>query len=333
MSLRKLFATFSLTLLLTFCTGSFASGYALHTIQAGESLGLIAERYGVSVDLLMSFNELTSALLQPGEVVKVPYTEATGGIAEVAPAPPPGFKTHTLLPGETLSNVAQRYGLTLKALIGANPDISSLDQLPAQLELLIPPSVGLVITLHPEEDLGDVLESYGVDPVEVVKANNLQSPGDLTSGSLLFLPGASPDSALERLAKVREAENRYLWPVHGRITSYFGRRNLGLGTSAFHRAIDISAPTGTPVVAARSGTVSFVGWSDQGYGNLIKISHGGGAETWYAHNSQMNVSVGQYVNQSETIGLVGSTGLSTGPHLHFEVHENGEALDPLGFLP
>ena len=322
-----------MTLFLTFFSCTFASGYALHTVAAGESLGLIAERYNISVDLLMSFNELGSEVLQPGEVVKVPYTEATGGIAEVAPEPPPGFKTHTLLQGETLSDVAQQYGMTLNALIGANPDISSLDQLPMQLELLIPPTEGLVITLHPDEDLGEVLKSYGVDPVEVVKANNLQSPGDLTGGTLLFLPGVSPERALERLAKVREEENRYLWPVHGRITSYYGRRNLGLGTSAFHRAVDISAPTGTPIVAARSGTVSFVGWSDQGYGNLIKIRHSGGAETWYAHNSQMNVSVGQYVHQSETIGLVGSTGLSTGPHLHFEVHENGEALDPLGFLP
>ena len=329
---RNLVVTFSFTLVLAFGSSAFASGYALHTVEAGESLELIANRYGISVDLLMNFNELTSELLQPGEVVKVPYTEATGGIAEVAPEPPPGFKTHTLLQGETLSDLAQRYGVTLNALIGANPDISSLDRLPAQLELLIPPSEGLVITLHPDEDLGEVLKSYTVDPVEVVKANDLRSPSELTPGTLLFLPGVSPDSAVKRLAKVRAEENRYLWPVHGRITSYYGRRNLGLGTSAFHRAVDISAPTGTPVVAARSGTVSFAGWSDQGYGNLIKLQHSGGAETWYAHNSQINVSAGQYVHQSETIGLVGSTGLSTGPHLHFEVHENGEALDPLGFL-
>ena len=330
MVVRKTFVA----LVLAFCSSSsLASGYALHTVEAGESLELIASRYGISVDSLMTFNDLTSELLHPGEVVKVPYTEATGGIAEVAPAPPPGFKTHTLVRGETLSDLAQRYGVTLNALIGANPDISSLDRLPAQLELLIPPTEGLVITLQPDEDLGEVLKSYAVDPVAVVKANNLQSPGDLTPGTLLFLPGVSPTRAVERLAKVREAENRYLWPVHGRITSYYGRRNLGLGTSAFHRAVDISAPTGTPVVAARSGTVTYAGWSDQGYGNLIKIWHSGGAETWYAHNSQVNVSVGQYVHQSETIGLVGSTGLSTGPHLHFEVHENGAALDPLGFLP
>ena len=330
MFVRKIFFALLLTL---FLPHTFASGYALHTVEAGESLELIAGRYGISVDLLMNFNELTSELLQPGEVVKVPFTEATGGIAEVAPEPPPGFKTHTLVRGETLSDLAQRYDVTLNALIGANPDISSLDRLPAQLELLIPPAEGLVITLRPDEDLSEVLKSYDVDPVAVVKANNLRSPGELTPGTLLFLPGVPPTQAVERLAKVREEENRYLWPVHGRITSHYGRRNLGLGTSAFHRAIDISAPAGTPVVAARSGTVSFVGWSDQGYGNLIKIRHSGGAETWYAHNSQVNVSAGQYVHQGETIGLVGSTGLSTGPHLHFEVHENGTALDPLGFLP
>lgn len=320
-------------LAVTAFTSAFADGYALRVVQLGDSLGAIAQLYNLSVDTLLSYNGLTSELLQPGDVLKIPYPEATGGIAEVAPKPPLGFTTHTLREGESLSALASTYGLPLEALIGANPDLSSLDRLPAGIELLIPPSEGLVITLQEGESLLDTLQAYGVNPLSVVRANKLTSPGDLQAGTLLFLPGVKPTAALERLARVREEENTYLWPLQGRITSYFGRRNLGMGTASFHRAIDIAAPSGTPITAARSGVVVYAGWSEQGYGNLVKLQHPGGAETWYAHFSKIQVALGQTVAQGDTLGLVGSTGLSTGPHLHFEVHEAGQAVDPLSFLP
>jgi murein DD-endopeptidase MepM/ murein hydrolase activator NlpD len=105
-----------------------------------------------------------------------------------------------------------------------------------------------------------------------------------------------------------------------------------MGTAAFHRGLDIAAPTGSTIVAARSGTVTFAGWSDRGYGNLVKVRHAGGAETWYAHASRILVRVGQSVSQGDPIALVGSTGLSTGPHLHLELHVGGIAIDPLGEL-
>ena len=311
----------------------WAGGYAIRVVQLGDSLGAIAQLYHLPVDALLSYNNLTSELLQPGDVLKIPYGEATGGVAEVAPKPPPGFTTHTLREGESLSILASRYDLTLEALIGANPDLSSLDRLPAGIELLVPPSAGLVVTLQAGESVTELLAAYGVSPLSVVKANKLTSPGDLTPGTLLFLPGVQPEAALARLAQVREEENTYLWPLHGRITSYFGRRNLGMGTASFHRAIDIAAPFGTPITAARSGVVVYAGWSSQGYGNLVKLHHASGAETWYAHFSTIGVVVGQTVSQGDTLGLVGSTGLSTGPHLHFEVHDRGQAVDPLSYLP
>lgn len=312
---------------------ALADGYAVRVVQAGDSLGAIAQLYHLPVDTLLSYNNLKSELLQPGDVLKIPYAEATGGVAEVAPKPPPGFVTHTLKEGESLSALAARYGLSLEALVGANPDLSSLDRLPAGIELLVPPSEGLVVALQAGESLTEIIAAYGVNPLTVVKANKLESPSDLTPGVLIFLPSVRPDAAIERLTQVREEENRYLWPLHGRITSYFGRRNLGMGTASFHRAIDIAAPSGAPVMAARSGVVVYAGWSSQGYGNLVKLRHADGAETWYAHFSQIGVSVKQSVSQGETLGLVGSTGLSTGPHLHFEVYESGQAVDPLSYLP
>jgi murein DD-endopeptidase MepM/ murein hydrolase activator NlpD len=119
---------------------------------------------------------------------------------------------------------------------------------------------------------------------------------------------------------------RLSWPVSGPLNSTFGPR---WGT--FHRGIDIGAGSGTPIGAAADGTVYYSGVMD-GYGNVILIDHGNGLTTLYAHQSQLIAGVGQHVSRGQTIGLVGSTGHSTGPHLHFEVRVNGVAYDPLGYL-
>ena len=322
-----------LAILLALATGALAGGYGITTVRSGESLGEIAHRYRIGTEALRAANGLgASNLIRPGDVLRVPLGEATGGIVEAAPDPPPGFRRHVLATGETISGIVARYGISIAALVGANPDLSSLDRLPTGVELLIPPGEGLVVTLVDVSELADLIEHHGADAATVARANAIRSPFDLRAGMLLFLPGVPPSTSLERLARVREEENRYIWPVHGRLTSYFGRRNLGMGTSNFHRGIDVAAPTGTPIIAARAGTVTFSGWSTRGYGNLVRIRHAGGAETWYAHASRLLVSVGQYVNQGERIALIGSTGLSTGPHLHFELHVGGTAIDPLGEL-
>ena len=309
-----------------------AQGYAIVVVQPGDALGSIAQRYGIGVEALSEANGLGGNLIRPGDVLHVPLQESRGGLAEPAPAPPAGFRRHTLAAGETLSSVTTLYGISIAALVGANPDLSSLDRLPVGVELLIPPGEGLLVTLEYGVDLMDLLAAYDADPIAVARANQIRSPLDLRPGMLLFLPGVEPTAALERLAAVRELENTYIWPLHGRLTSYFGRRNLGLGTSTFHRGLDIAAPTGSTIVAARSGTVTYAGWSSQGYGNLVKIRHAAGAETWYAHASRILVRVGQSVSQGDPIALVGSTGISTGPHLHLELHVRGVAIDPLAEL-
>jgi len=117
-----------------------------------------------------------------------------------------------------------------------------------------------------------------------------------------------------------------IWPVSGTLTSTFGPR-----WGSMHEGIDIAAPAGTSIVAAASGTVILAGWLG-GYGNLVVIDHGGGLSTAYAHQSSIAVGVGQAVSQGQVIGYVGSTGHSTGNHLHFEVRVNGAAVDPLGYL-
>ncbi|MFO7929022.1 MAG: peptidoglycan DD-metalloendopeptidase family protein [Candidatus Humimicrobiaceae bacterium] len=125
---------------------------------------------------------------------------------------------------------------------------------------------------------------------------------------------------------------KFMWPVAGRITSGFGYRIHPIfGTNRFHSGLDIAAPYGTLVKAADGGEVVQAGYFG-GYGYSIMIYHGGGFATWYAHLSNFNVSAGQFVEKGQVIGFVGSTGWSTGPHLHFEVRVNGNAQNPMGHL-
>ncbi|GAB4162093.1 MAG: M23 family metallopeptidase [Cyanobacteria bacterium J069] len=121
-------------------------------------------------------------------------------------------------------------------------------------------------------------------------------------------------------------------PADGRLTSGFGYRvHPILGYRRFHAGVDFGAPTGTPIRSANNGVVIYSGWYG-GYGRAVIVDHGGGITTLYAHTSRVYVSEGQTVNRGEAIAAVGSTGFSTGPHLHFEVRKNGEPVDPLNFL-
>jgi murein DD-endopeptidase MepM/ murein hydrolase activator NlpD len=150
-------------------------------------------------------------------------------------------------------------------------------------------------------------EAGAVRQADVAVANVVSSPSSSATSS-------PPSSA------------GLIWPVPGPITSPYGMR-----WGSLHPGIDIGAGTGTPIRAAASGRVTVAGYSG-GYGNLTVIDHGNGIVTAYAHQSSLAASAGQQVAQGQVIGYVGSTGSSTGPHLHFEVRVNGSPVDPLGYL-
>ena len=118
-------------------------------------------------------------------------------------------------------------------------------------------------------------------------------------------------------------------PVQGRITSRYG--HMSSIRSGAHTGTDIACPQGTPIKSVASGTVTFAGWSGS-YGKLIKVSHGNGVETWYAHCTELYGTVGQQVNAGDVIAAVGSTGNSTGNHLHLEIRVNGSAINPQKYL-
>ena len=138
---------------------------------------------------------------------------------------------------------------------------------------------------------------------------------------------AAAPSASAPTASAPVSSSGWTWPTSGPVTSGFGYR-----WGRMHEGIDIGAPTGTPIYAATSGVVSYAG-SMSGYGNIVLIDHGGGVTTAYAHQSSILVGSGTSVGAGQQIGLVGSTGQSTGPHLHFEVRVGGSPHDPMGYLP
>ncbi len=138
----------------------------------------------------------------------------------------------------------------------------------------------------------------------------------------------------QEAAKNIQSTGTYIWPLPGYTpgTRTYGYRTHPIyGDMRFRSGQDIGAPSGTSIIAADSGVVSYCGWNG-GYGNCVMINHGGGRVTLYAHMSAYNCSYGQTVNQGDTIGYVGSTGVSTGPHLHFEVRINGATVDPMQYF-
>ena len=121
-----------------------------------------------------------------------------------------------------------------------------------------------------------------------------------------------------------------IWPTSGEITTYFGE--VDRLSPRGHSGLDIAAPEGTPVVAADDGEILKAYWNEDGYGGLVIVGHPSGYETWYGHLDRFDVEKGDQVKRGQELGLMGSTGFSTGPHLHFEVRQDGQLCDPLLFL-
>jgi murein DD-endopeptidase MepM/ murein hydrolase activator NlpD len=189
--------------------------------------------------------------------------------------------------------------------------------------------------LASEIDVGDVAQGTGFDLVLGPGANllyaglnragtrELQLVKWSANGSSQWIDAAEPSQPQATSGGMR-------WPVAGHITSYFGYRyHPILHFSRFHAGIDIGASWGSPIVAAADGQVASAGWAG-GYGRSVHIAHGGGIVTTYNHMSQIVAQPGSFVHAGQLIGYVGSSGLSTGPHLHFEVRQGGTPVNPLG---
>ena len=204
--------------------------------------------------------------------------------------------------GDTVVKIAQRYGLTLQELLRLNPGLETARLVVGSQVRLAQASSGrtrMVLGLKPST-------SGGISWPELPGFDELNKPFD------------GPSSA-----------QGWMWPTKGVFTSGYGWR-----WGRMHKGIDVANNVGTPIVAAKAGRVVFSGWHDGGYGYLVTLAHADGSRSLYAHNSRLMVRVGQEVEQGSLISHMGSTGRSTGPHLHFEVHPpSSGATNPLQFLP
>ncbi len=199
---------------------------------------------------------------------------------------------------------------------------------------------GIYHEVRPGENLYRIGKAYGVSPRELARVNKLQNPDRVDVGQRLFIPGTkrvlpvnliTPRRAIADAPDTSElprGEGVFIWPLaSGTLTSRFGPRGV-----SFHDGIDIGAPPGTAVHAARDGTVIY---SDtlRGYGNVVILDHGGGYATVYAHNEQNLVRAGERVRQGDTLARLGRTGRTSGPNLHFELRKDNVARNPIYFLP
>ncbi|MEM9482976.1 MAG: M23 family metallopeptidase, partial [Cyanobacteria bacterium P01_F01_bin.116] len=169
----------------------------------------------------------------------------------------------------------------------------------------------------------ELLAAAPLDP-SVYVSSPAPATGQVVSPEMPILPSAD-----EYLPDAPDYFNGYIWPTRGTLTSGYGWR-----WGRMHRGIDVAGPVGTPIVSAAAGVVERAGWNSGGYGNLVEVRHADGSMTRYAHNSRILVRSGQRVAQGQHIADMGSTGYSTGPHLHFEVHlPDRGTVNPMAMLP
>ncbi len=248
--------------------------------------------------------------------------------------------------GDVIGAISSRFGLKVATLLWAN-NLNSRSYIRPGDILKIPPGDGVMYTVRRGDTVGKIAREFDASQSEIIAFNNIGKEGaNISIGDEIFIPNAqisessretsiavAPSKIVQTIRKIAApppsidtpAGSGYVWPTKDhRINQYYGLRHTG---------VDIHGVIGNPNYAARAGKVikSQCGWNG-GYGCYIILDHGSGITTLYGHNSKLLVSVGDQVDQGQVIGLLGSTGRSTGPHLHFEVRVNNRRSNPLQYI-
>lgn len=268
---------------------------------------------------------------------------------------------YTVVQGDTIFGIAEKFNLKPETVLWGNLYVLSDD--PHRLQpgqvLNILPINGVYHKWSAGEGLNGVSKFYGVKPEDIVNypGNHLdaKSIGDFANpnikpGTMLIVPGGKRQFvtwSAPLIPRKNPAVARYLGPgacgtiMDGAVgtgtfvwpTSLHYLSGFDYSPETNHPAIDIAGQIGNPIYAVDSGVVVYAGWNDWGYGNMVVIDHGNGWQSLYAHQSVINVGCGVSVEQGQIIGNVGSTGNSSGPHLHFELMYNGAKVNPHDYLP
>ncbi len=234
---------------------------------------------------------------------------------------------HKIKPGETLSHVAARYQITSETLISFN-EIKDVRNIKPNSVIKVPNMKGIVYVVKKNDSISSIASAYNIPKVDILDSNNLDNEV-LFLGQKLFIPGGRlPKDFLKEVLG-----ETFIYPVQGVITSGYGYRpDPFTRVISFHNGIDIANLANTPIKAAREGIVVTVGFNAGGYGKYIVISHSNGFQTLYAHLNSFAVKVGKKVSRGAIIGYMGSTGYSTGNHLHFTIFKNGKTENPMKYL-
>ncbi len=321
-----------------------------YTLQRGDSLYRVSLVFGVTVDDLLAANNLSGPnAVYPGLVVRIPTpgeqtTDVPPDVTPPTTGENTGGRTYTVRMGDTLSEIAINYGVTVDGLVASN-GLSRSDRIYIG-QILNVPEAGATARPYPAqaavshrvksgETLSEIALKYGVTVHSLAVANGISNPARIYIGMILSIPSAQAGSNSVRYASVGDGlctdvkltqtgTGYFIRPTHG----YY----LTQSFLPWHAGVDLATDTGTDIYAADGGTVVFSGWNTAGYGNLIILDHNNGWRTYYAHLSEIDVGCGQWVPRGSIIGAMGSTGNSTGPHLHFELLRFGIAVNPAGYI-
>lgn len=282
-----------------------------YRVQPGDTLAGIAERHGMTLDELREQNPLRlSDLLVIGELLYLPGTIEPPVVAE----------TRTLWEADVVQYAAAALGVTPHTLLANHSWVDTDQWLGEGTTWRLPLTDGLLVTVQPGDTLQQIANTHGIDIDSILSdpGNGVDDPNAIVIGQEIILPLAKPE---------------FGWPASGELTDPFGQcRNWDC--TYRHRGLDVALDFYEPILAAADGVVTFLGGDSLlGLGWYVEIEHEHGWRTVYAHVVEFNVSLGQTVSRGDVIAYNGSTGYSTGPHLHFEVHHNDWYVDPLVILP
>lgn len=328
-----------------------------YVVKSGDTMSTIAVANGVSVDNIVKANELKNPnrladkqiLLIPNNSDAVDATleavlmRKARVVAAQEKISPVKVTAYVIAAGDSLWTVASSQNLEIDTLYGCN-NLKNPDMLRPGATLRIPDQDGIFYKVAKGETLDKIAKSYGIPADRIRKGNAPGAVDTLTTGVEIFLPGARPEasdsqsdekssgSGSKSSTPAKSYTRSYRWPVVGKINSPFGwRRHPVTRRRDFHTGVDIKSPRGRAIKASKAGRVEYSGWMG-GYGRVVVIRHGDGYSTLYAHCNSISVRKGQSVSQGQTIASVGTSGRTTGPHLHFEIRNGKSPVNPLRLL-